>query len=154
MLEDLSRRFGKRVRPVRLTGVEHDDCERIRQAAGGPIDCVLDILPPAASATVTRTAIMSVRPHGRAVLMGGVGMLGGEDLTLPYPWIMRNWVTVRGQWMYPPEAATKMVNLIRAGLLDLDQFAVTTFDMTDANDAVAHAAANSGAFKMTVIRPQ
>lgn len=47
---------------------------------------------------------MTLREGGRAVLMGGVGMLGGEDLALPYPWIMRNLITVRGQWMYHPAA--------------------------------------------------
>ena len=30
-------------------------------------------------------AVMSVREFSRVVLMGGVGMLGGDDLALPYP---------------------------------------------------------------------
>ena len=46
------------------------------------------------------TAIMTVRPYGRVVLMGGVGMLGGEDLPLPYAWIMRNNIAMYGRWMY------------------------------------------------------
>lgn len=104
VLEDLARRFGPRLRTVRLLGSEDGDRERMRQAAPGPIDCVLDILPPSASTTPVRAAIMAVRPYGRIVLMGGVGMLGGSDLALPYPWIMRNCVTVHGQWMHPPEA--------------------------------------------------
>jgi len=41
---------------------------------------VLDILPAAANAIQVRTAIMAVRPYGRVVLMGGVGMLGGAGL--------------------------------------------------------------------------
>ncbi len=44
VLEDLKRRFGDRVRIVRLTGNEDDDRERTKRAAPGPIDCVLDIL--------------------------------------------------------------------------------------------------------------
>jgi alcohol dehydrogenase len=55
--------------------------------------------------------------------------------------------------MYPPEAAIGLVNLIRSGLLRLDNFDVTTFDLDHANEAVAHAAANGSSFKMTVIRP-
>ncbi len=55
--------------------------------------------------------------------------------------------------MYPPEATFGLVNLARAGLLRLDQFEVTTFDLDHANHAVAHAAANSGPFKMTVLEP-
>ncbi len=96
---------------------------------------------------------MAVRPYGRVVLMGGVGMLGGDGLDLPYPWIMRNGITIRGQWMYPPEANVRLVGLIRSGLLSLDNFDVAAFDLEDANAAVAHAAANGGPFKLTVIRP-
>jgi threonine dehydrogenase-like Zn-dependent dehydrogenase len=96
---------------------------------------------------------MTVRPYGRVALMGGVGMLGGAGLELPYPWIMRNCITIHGVWMYPPEATLGLVNLVRSGLLRLDHFDATTFDLDHANEAVAHAAANSGPFKMTAIRP-
>ena len=152
-LDDLARRFGSRLRPVKLSGSEEENRERMRQAAPGPIDCVLDILPPSAEATVARAALMTVRPYGRVVLMGGVGMLGGAGLELPYPWIMRNCVTIRGQWMYPREAIVRLVGLVRSGLLRLDNFDVTEFALDDANEAVAHAAAHAGPFRMTVIRP-
>jgi alcohol dehydrogenase len=153
VLEDLQRRFGRRVRPVPLTGDEDEDRKRMQQAAPGPIDCVLDLLPPSAGTTPVRAAAMTVREFGRVVLMGGVGMLGGADLGLPYPWIMRNGITIRGQWMYPPEATARLVGLIRSGLLDLDEFEITEFSLDDANEAVAFAAANGGPFKRTVIRP-
>ncbi len=153
VLADLTSRFGSRVRTVTLHGDEEGDRERMRQAAPGPIDCVLDILPPSASTTVVRTAAMTVRPYGRIVLMGGVGMLGGAGLELPYPWIMRNGITIHGQWMYPPEATIRLVSLVRSGLLRLDNFDVTEFDLDAANEAVAYAAANGGPFKLTVIRP-
>ena len=153
VLKDLAQRFGQRLRPVKLSGSEQDDRERMKQAAPGPIDCVLDILPPSVDATTVRAALMTVRPYGRVVLMGGVGMLGGAGLELPYPWIMRNSITIHGVWMYPPEATIRLVRLVRSGLLRLDNFDVTTFDLDNANEAVVHAAANSGPFKMTVIRP-
>jgi alcohol dehydrogenase len=153
VLEDLARRFGHRLRTVKLSGNESDDRERMRQAAPGPIDCVLDLLPPSASTAPVRAAAMTVRPYGRVVLMGGVGMLGGAGLELPYPWMMRNCITVRGQWMYPPDASIRLAGLIRSGLLRLDDFAIATFDLDHVNEAVAHAAANSGPFKMTVIQP-
>ncbi len=153
VLEDLARRFGPRLRPVKLSGNEEDDRERMRQAAPGPIDCVLDLLPPSAGTIPVRAAVMAVRPYGRVVLMGGVGMLGGPGLELPYPWIMRNCITIHGQWMYPPDATIRLVGIIRSGLLDLGNFDVTAFDLDHANEAVAHAAANGGPFKMTVIQP-
>ncbi|KAB0676313.1 alcohol dehydrogenase catalytic domain-containing protein [Aureimonas leprariae] len=153
VLADLKRRFGERLVPVRLTGDGDRDTEAMRRAAPGRIDAVLDFLPPSVPASVARAAIMAVRPYGRAVLMGGVGMLGGEDLALPYPWIMRNNITVRGQWMYEPAAVGGIVGLVRSGLLDLDHYAVDKFALEDANDAVTHAAANVGPFKLTVLTP-
>jgi len=101
-----------------------------------------------------RTAIMAVRPYGRVVLMGGVGMLGGAGLDLPYPWMMRNCITLRGQWMYPPHAATLMAGMVRSGLVNIDHFEITAFGLDRANEAVAHAAAHSGPFRMTVIQPR
>ena len=153
VLADLVRRFGSRVRPVTLVGDEVADRARMQAAAPGPIDCVLDILPPSVSTTVVRAALMAVRPYGRAVLMGGVGMLGGDDLSLPYPWIMRNCVSIHGQWMFDPSAVLGMIALVRAGLLDLGQFEITEFALDDANEAVAHAAARAGPFRITVLRP-
>ncbi len=153
VLEDLARRFGPRLRPVMLTGVEAQDRDQMRDAAPGPIDCVLDIMPPSVGASVVRAALMTVRPYGRVVLMGGVGMLGGDDLALPYPWIMRNCITIHGQWMYPQAAGPRLAALARSGLLDFGQYEVTEFDLDDANEAVAHAAANGGPFRMTVVQP-
>jgi alcohol dehydrogenase len=153
MLDELVRRFGPRVRPVRLSGDEAKDRERMQQAAPGPIDCVLDLLPPSATTLPVRAAIMTVRQNGRIVLMGGVGMLGGPGLDLPYPWIMRNCVTIQGQWMYPPEATVRLAALVRSGLLDLSQFSVTEFLLDAVNAAVDHAATSGRAFQMTVLRP-
>lgn len=153
ILADLVRRFGDRVRPVKLAGVEDEDRERMKRASPGPIDCVFDIMPPSVSPNVVRAAIMTVRSYGRVVLMGGVGMLGGPGLELPYNWIMRDCITIHGVWMYPPDAATRLIAMVRSGLLRLDHYQATEFDLDHANEAVAHAAANAGAFKMTVIRP-
>ena len=96
---------------------------------------------------------MTVRPYGRVVLMGGVGMLGGAGLDLPYPWIMRNCITIHGQWMFPRDAPVRLAALVRSGQLRLDNYDVTAFGLDDVNEAVAHAAANGGPFKLTVIRP-
>ena len=153
VLADLARRFGPRVRTVTLTGHEAEDRGRMKRAAPGPVDCVLDLLPPSAGTGPVRAAAMAVREYGRVVLMGGVGMLGGDDLALPYPWIMRNCITIIGQWMYPATANARLIALARSGLLDLRQWAVTEFGLDGANEAVAHAAGNAGPFRLTVLRP-
>ena len=66
---------------------------------------------------------------------------------------MRNCITIIGKWMYPPEATPRMIALIRAGLVKLDDFEVSTFSLDEVNDAVAYAAAHSGPFRMTVVQP-
>lgn len=148
-LDDLVRRFGPRVRPVRMTVDEEADRQSILAAAPGPIDCVLDLLPPAASAAQVQAALLAVRSHGRVVLMGGLG----QDIGVPYGWLMRNGVTLRGQWMYPRDAIGRMIGLVRAGLVKLDEVEVTRFALDDANAAIDHAAANAGPFKVTAICP-
>ena len=148
-VDDLVRRFGPRVRPARMTGVEADDRRLIADAADGPIDLVLDLLPREASAAQVQAAVLAIRPGGRVVLMGGVR----SDLALNYNWLMHNGVTLRGQWMYDRDAPTRMVRLVRAGLVDLAQFDLSEFPLDDANAAVAHAAATAGPHQLTVIRP-
>lgn len=152
-LNDLARRLGPRVRTVKMVGDEEADRRRMLAAAPSPIDCVLDLLPPMATALQVRAALMTVRPYGRIVLMGGVGMAGGDGLVLDYAWVMRNCITIIGKWMYPPEATSRMIALIRAGLVKLDDFEVSTFSLDEVNDAVAYAAAHSGPFRMTVVQP-
>ena len=151
-LEELARRFGPRVRGVTMQGDEEKDRKRMQQAAPGPIDCVLDLLPPAATEIQVRAALMAVRPYGRVVLMGGVGWSGAAGLELSYRWIMRNCITIHGQWLCPAEAVPRMVALIRSGLISLDHYELTSFDLDHVNDAVAHAAANAGPFQKTVLR--
>lgn len=152
-LAALEASFGKRVCTVQTRGDEEDDRARMMAAAPGLIDCVFDILPPMANATQARTALMAVKPYGRIVLMGGVGMLGGDDLSLPYPWIMRNCITIHGVWMYPPQAVTSLIKLVQSGLLSLDHFEDAVFDLDHVNAAVTHAAENAGPFQQTVIKP-
>lgn len=149
VLEDLARRFGPRVAIVELSGDEGEDRERMSRAAQGPVDKVLDILPPLPDAAPVRAAAMTVRPHGTVVLMGGLRV----GLELPYSHLMRNCVTVRGQYMYPRDAPARLVALVRSGLLSLDSFEVTGFGLDRANEAVAHAAAEGGPFRLTVVQP-
>jgi alcohol dehydrogenase len=146
VLDELVSRYGSRVRPAPMSGDEEADRNRIVETAPGPIDVVLDLLPPAASASQVRAAVRTVRPYGRVVLMGGVR----DDISLPYSWLMRDCITVRGQWMYPREGITRVISLVRAGLLKLDA-EIASFPFDKATEAVSNAAESSGAFKATVL---
>jgi alcohol dehydrogenase len=114
---------------------------------------VIDLLPPSAPSSASRAAAMTVREYGRVVLMGGVGMLGGDDLALPYPWIMRNSITVRGQWMYPRTANVGIIRLLASGTLDLAPERVRSFGLEAVNDAITYAAAHGGPFDRTSLTP-
>jgi alcohol dehydrogenase len=149
VLADLERRFGGRVRTVQMSGNEEEDRRQIQRAADGPIDVVLDLLPPEAKSSWVRAAALAVRPYGRVVLMGGIR----EDVALPYAWMMRYGIEVRGQWMYPREAIHRMARLVRSGQISLDYVAVTKFPLEQVNEAITDAAANAGPFNMTVVCP-
>jgi len=149
VLADLVRRFGSRVVPVPLTSDEPADTAAMRRAAPGPIDVVLDLLPPLPDATPVRAAALTVRPYGTVVLMGGLRV----DVSLPYAHLMRHGITVRGHYMYPREAPARLAALVRAGLLPLDDLAMTTFPLDQANEAVAYAATHGGPFRYTIIQP-
>lgn len=148
-LDALVARHGVRVVPVAMSGVGEEDGRCIAECAAGPIDFVLDFLPREAKPAQVETAIRSVRHGGRVVLMGGVR----GDLALDYNWIMHNNVVLRGQWMYERSAVPRMVQMVRAGLIDLSAFAMTEFALADANAAVAYAAENTGPNQLTVLRP-
>jgi alcohol dehydrogenase len=176
VLSALVRQFGPHVRPVLLS--ENDTVESTRsretvesssitysayalsaneatnrkrfvEAAEGPIDYLLDILGPIHDSAPTRRGIMSVRPGGTAVLMGGVQ----ADLDIPYNYVMRNNLVLRGQWMSPRHAPSQMVELIHSGLLSLEAFSVSTFPLEQANQAVQYAHDHGGAFQLTVLTP-
>ncbi len=175
-LKALVRQFGSRVRPVLLSENEATNSNRFREAtegsfttysayslsgdeaisrkrfmeaAEGPIDCLLDLLGPIHDATPTRRGIMAVRPGGTAVLMGGVQ----AALDIPYNYVMRNNLVIRGQWMCPRSAPPLLVELISSGLLSLEPFSVHTFPLEQVNQAVQHAHDHGGAFQLTVLKP-
>lgn len=49
---------------------------------------------------------------------------------------MRRCVTLHGQWIYPQSAVARLVELARAGLLDLDRRELERFPLSAANEAV------------------
>lgn len=153
VLETLSHRYGGRVRTAAMTGDADADTATIHAAAAAPIDVVFDVLPPQATVAQVMAAVRAVRPGGRVSLMGGVGMAAsGGDLSLPYAWMVRNNITVKGQWMYPRDAITRLIALVKGGLLDLTRYEVTEFPLAAIDDAIIHAARTSGPFNRTVLR--
>jgi alcohol dehydrogenase len=81
--------------------------------------------------------------------MGGLGV----DVALPYRWLMRNNITIRGQWMYPREAVPRYIALLRSGLLSFGHVDVTEFPLAHVNEAISYAAAHAGPCRLTALRP-
>lgn len=150
VLNTLVRLFGSRVRPVLLS--KQDETiysKRFKEAADGPIDCLLDMLGSIRDTIVTRSSIMALRPEGTAVLMGGVD----ANVDIPYKYVMRNSLVVRGQYMYPRHAPLLLTGLIRSGLLNLEPFSIQAFPLEQANQAVEYARDHGGPFQLTVLIP-
>lgn len=152
-LDALAARYGRRVSTAPMSGDQDTDTATIQAVAGAPIDVVFDILPPEATVAQVMAAVRTVRPDGRVSLMGGVGMGGGNgELALPYPWLMRNNITIKGQWMYPRNAVAKLIAMVKSGLLDLTGYATVEFRLASVADAITHAANTNGPFNKTALR--
>lgn len=149
MLNTLVRLFGSRIRPVLLSEDAALDSKCFREAANGPIDCLLDMLGPTRNTALTRSGIMALRPGGTAVLMGGVDV----PIEIPYKYMMRNNLVVRGQYCCPRHAPSQLAALVGSGLLSLEPFSVQTFPLEQANQAVEYARHHGGPFHLTVLQP-
>lgn len=149
MLQTLVSQFGKRVKPVLLTQDEALNSKHMREAAEGPIDCVLDLLPPLRDTSLTRSGIMAVRSSGTVILMGGIDV----DLPIPYKYVMRNSLVIRGHYMCPRHAPLLLAGLIRSGLLNLDLLSTHTFPLEQVNQAIEYARDHGKAFHQTVLQP-
>ena len=93
----------------------------------------------AADPRSTLAALTSLRRHGRLVLMGSMTV----DLPIPYTQVMPNNWEIFGQFMYPASAYRRLLDLIRAGLLDLGALRVKVFPMSALAEAM-EAAAEAG----------
>jgi alcohol dehydrogenase len=139
-----------RVTSVVLEGVSiEEDTGRIKRAAGRNIDAYFDMTGRAPTPEPIMAALGALGHGGTAVLMGGVQAL----LPLPYSQIMLNELTIRGNFMYPRSAPRDLLNMVLAGTLDLNKFALDSFGLDDIEKAIDRAAESKG-LKLTVIRPQ
>lgn len=108
--------LSERVEVVPITGDVAQDTAALKKY--GPIDAYFDISPPeAAETTHLQSGILALRNGGRVSLMGGIK----NDVALPYGWIMRMDIQLKGKWMYEREDITTFLQMVRAGVLKLDQ---------------------------------
>ncbi len=139
---------GRRVTPVALAGDAAADAKAIRAACGGGAHVAFDMVGNAGDPRSTLSALTSLKRNGRLVLMGSMTV----DLPLPYTQVMLNNWEILGQFMYPASAYRRLVDLIRASLLDLAAIKPRVFALQALREAM-EAAAGAGNLEVVVIRP-
>ncbi len=107
-----------------------------------------DMVGRAGDANATLAALGSLRRGGRLVLMGSMT----TPLPLSYSDIMRNDWEIIGQFMYPAGAYRRLLDLLRAGLLDVSPIRPRSFPLAELPQAM-EAAAQAGNLDCVVVQP-
>jgi alcohol dehydrogenase len=147
-LEALARVGGPRVATVALSGDVEADAKALRAATGGGAHMAFDMVGGAQDPSATLAALKSLRRGGRLVLMGSMAV----PLPISYLEVMLNNLEVIGQFMYPQDTFMRLVELARAGLLDLRAIRARPFPL-EALPAAMEAAATVDALECVVVAP-
>jgi alcohol dehydrogenase len=147
-LEALVRAGGSRVVPVVLTGDIQADTSALRAAANGGAQMAFDMVGQARDPNATLAALRSLRRGGRLVLMGSMS----APLPLTYMELMANNWEIIGQFMYPADAYRRLLDLVRAGLLDISPIRPRVFPLAELPDAM-EAAATAASLECVVVQP-
>ncbi|KAI8989816.1 chaperonin 10-like protein [Trametes punicea] len=148
-LEDGLREFVDlgRLRTVQMTeSMEPEDLAR----AIGPVDCYLDLSPPAASGSRHfKACILALAVRGRACLMGGVE----GDVALPHSAIYTKDLRITGRWMYERKAVGDLIKMVETGVLNLDKGESRSFKLEDWDSALRYAAEHGRWGQYTLFEP-
>ena len=135
-LDALAQLGGSRVATVALSGDVEADAKALRAAAGGGAHMAFDMVGGAQDPNATLAALKSLRRGGRLVLMGSMTV----PLPISYLDVMLNNLEIIGQFMYPQDTFMRLIDLARAGLLDLEPFACARFPLEALPEAMEAAA--------------
>ena len=147
-LEVLARLGGSRVGTVSLSGNVEADAKALRAAAGGGAHMAFDIVGNAQDPAGTLAALKSLRRGGRLMLMGSMAV----PLPISYLDVMLNNLEIIGQFMYSRDTVMRLVDLARAGLLDLRAIRARSFPL-ESLPAAMEAAATAEALDCVVVTP-
>jgi alcohol dehydrogenase len=148
VLEGLARRGGSRVATVALSGDVEADAKALRAAAGGGAQMAFDMVGSAQDPNATLAALKTLRRGGRLVLMGSMGV----PLPISYLEVMLNNLEILGHFMYPQDTFMRLIDLSRAGLLDINAIRTRSFPL-DALPSAMEAAATAGGLECIVVEP-
>ena len=107
-----------------------------------------DMVGSAQDPNATLAALKSLRRGGRLVLMGSMAV----PLSISYLEVMLSNLEIIGQFMYPQDTFMRLIDLARAGLLDLRAIRARPFPL-EGLPAAMEAAATSDALECIVVTP-
>jgi alcohol dehydrogenase len=146
ILEQIKSISPDRIFPAPLSGDLESNTQQIISAAGGPADCLVDIVGGGGTESVL-AAIRSLKKGGRVTLMGALEQV----IQIPYVEIMVRELTLRGNFMYPLTAAGDIAKMIASGMIDLDPIQATSYPLEEAGAAIESATTKKG-LAFTVLR--
>src|ERR1700727_1297778 len=148
VLDALAKLGGARVATAALSGDVEPDAKALRAAAGGGAQMAFDMVGSAQDPNATLAALKSLRRGGRLVLMGSMAV----PLPISYLEVMLSNLEIIGQFMYPQDTFMRLIDLARAGLLDLRAIRARPFPL-EGLPAAMEAAATSDALECIVVTP-
>jgi alcohol dehydrogenase len=135
-LDALAAVSGDRVVPVAVTGNLESDIERVKSGANGGAHVAFDMVGGATDPNATLTALRSLRRGGRLVLMGSMS----APLPISYLDVMLNNWEILGQFMYTRESYSRLLDLIRSGILDPTKIEPVIYPLDQLGEAINKAA--------------
>jgi alcohol dehydrogenase len=147
-LESLVQAGRERIVPVLLSGDVEGDVNALRAASSGGAQMAFDMVGRATDPNATLAALRSLRRGGRMILMDSMT----TALPLPYTELMINNWEIIGQFMYPVDAYRRLLDLVRAGLIDTTSIRARVFRLA-ALPAAMEAAATASNLECIVVQP-
>lgn len=146
-LDELEACGGGRVVGVTLTGELERDRNALREAAGGGANVALDFVGGATDPSSTLATLTSLRRGGRMVLMGSLR----APLPLDYGQMLMNDWEILGNFMHRSSAVRMLLDMVRAGLLNLAQVRTQCFEFEELPQAIEAARTMRG-LQATVVQ--
>lgn len=123
--------------------------EKIRSLTGGKgADAVVDFMPvPLPEVTVQ--SVFAMRKGGKAILAGG----NYGELVFPYGRIMQNGYDIKGSNGYVRRDARELIQLLKAGRLDVSDLITHRFSLEDVNKAAETIWERKGDVRFVMVNP-
>ena len=140
-----------RIVTVQISGDVGQDLKALQEH--GPVDAFFDISPSAAAkSSHLMAAMLALKHSGRISLMGGIR----DEILIPYGTLVRNNITLKGNWMYGSREVRELIAMVETGVLPVGQKAgvsvVGKYNLEECDEAFKRAK-ELGSGQMVLIEP-